>query len=59
VRSAGLISAEGDLWKDQRRFVAGCLKNFGMVKLPGCRRDKMEKRILATMDECISVNPPV
>jgi len=38
--------------------VTGCLKNFGMVKLPGSRRDKMEKRILATMDECISVNPP-
>jgi len=38
--------------------VAGCLKNFGMVKLPGSRRDQMEKRILATMDECISVNPP-
>ncbi|XP_011339143.2 cytochrome P450 306a1 isoform X2 [Ooceraea biroi] len=54
MQGYGLIGAEGDLWKDQRRFVAGCLKNFGMMKLPGTRRDKMEERILATVDECIS-----
>ncbi|XP_014480500.1 PREDICTED: cytochrome P450 306a1 isoform X2 [Dinoponera quadriceps] len=52
-RTNGLICAEGDLWKDQRRFVAGCLKNLGMVKF-GTRRDKMEERILATVNECIS-----
>lgn len=54
MRSAGLICAEGDLWKDQRRFVAGCLKNLGMVKF-GSRRDKMEERILAAVNECASV----
>lgn len=56
MHSAGLICAEGDLWRDQRRFVAGCLKNFGMTKLPGTRRDRMEERILAAVNECTSVN---
>lgn len=54
VRFAGLICAEGDLWKDQRRFVAGCLKNLGMVKF-GSKRDRMEERILVAVNECISV----
>lgn len=58
IRSAGLICAEGDLWKEQRRFVTGCLKNFGMAKLPSPKRDRMEERILATVDECISVSSP-
>lgn len=52
----GLICAEGNLWKDQRRFVAGCLKNFGMTKLPGTKRDRLEERILAIVNEYISVN---
>ncbi|KMQ87452.1 cytochrome p450 306a1 [Lasius niger] len=54
MRSAGIICAEGDLWRDQRRFVAGCLKNFGMVKLPGTKRDRMEERIITAVNECIS-----
>ncbi|XP_032673775.1 cytochrome P450 306a1 isoform X2 [Odontomachus brunneus] len=49
----GLICAEGDLWRDQRRFVTGCLKNLGMVKF-GFRRDKMEERILAAVEQCVS-----
>lgn len=53
---AGLISAEGDLWRDQRKFVAGCLKNFGILKLSSTKRDKMEGRILEAVNECISVN---
>ncbi|KAL0108031.1 hypothetical protein PUN28_014951 [Cardiocondyla obscurior] len=52
MQGYGLICAEGSLWKDQRRFVAGCLKNFGMTKLPGARRDRMEQRILAVVNEC-------
>ncbi|KAI4500834.1 hypothetical protein M0802_004045 [Mischocyttarus mexicanus] len=53
VLAKGLICAEGDLWKDQRKFIAGCLKNLGMVKF-GLKRDNMERRILAVVDECIS-----
>ncbi|XP_043499324.1 cytochrome P450 306a1 [Polistes fuscatus] len=53
MRGYGLICAEGELWKDQRKFVAGCLKNLGMVKF-GLKRDKMEGRILAVVNECIS-----
>ncbi|XP_046836834.1 cytochrome P450 306a1 isoform X1 [Vespa crabro] len=49
----GLICAEGELWKDQRRFVAECLKNLGMIKY-GQKRDKMERRILVVVEECIS-----
>lgn len=54
MQGYGLICAQGELWRDQRRFVAGCLKNFGMLKLPGARRDRMEERILMVVDECIS-----
>ncbi|XP_025162427.1 cytochrome P450 306a1 isoform X2 [Harpegnathos saltator] len=53
MQGYGLICAEGDLWKDQRRFAAGCLRNLGMVKF-GFRRDKMEERILAVVNECLS-----
>lgn len=56
MRSAGLICAEGDFWRNQRKFAIGCLKNFGAVKLPGTKRDVMEKRILTSVNECISVN---
>ncbi|XP_018367768.1 PREDICTED: cytochrome P450 306a1 isoform X1 [Trachymyrmex cornetzi] len=54
MQGYGLICAEGNLWKNQRRFVAGCLKNFGMTKLPGTKRDRLEERILATVNECTS-----
>jgi len=52
---AGLICAEGELWRDQRRFVTTCLKNFGMTKY-GAKRDKMEKRISVGVQESIEVN---
>ncbi|KAL6422976.1 hypothetical protein ACFW04_010463 [Cataglyphis niger] len=54
MQGYGIICAQGDLWRDQRKFVAGCLKNFGMVKLPGTKRDKMQERILTAVRECIS-----
>ncbi|XP_012055452.1 PREDICTED: cytochrome P450 306a1 [Atta cephalotes] len=54
MQGYGLICAEGNLWKDQRRFVAGCLKNFGMTKLPGIKRDRLEERILAIVNEYTS-----
>ncbi|XP_011861917.1 PREDICTED: cytochrome P450 306a1 [Vollenhovia emeryi] len=54
MKGYGLICAEGDRWRAQRRFVTGCLKNFGMTKLPGARRDNMEQRIVAAVNECTS-----
>nr|CAD7399156.1 unnamed protein product [Timema poppensis] len=48
----GLICAEGDLWKDQRKFVSSSLKNFGMVRF-GPKRDKMEERIAVGVKECV------
>jgi ecdysteroid 25-hydroxylase CYP306A1 len=51
----GLICAEGELWRDQRRFVTTCLKNFGMIKY-GAKRDKMENRISVGVQESIEVN---
>nr|CAD7258398.1 unnamed protein product [Timema shepardi]CAD7567590.1 unnamed protein product [Timema californicum] len=48
----GLICAEGDLWKDQRKFVSSSLKNFGMVRF-GPKRDKMEQRIAVGVKECV------
>jgi ecdysteroid 25-hydroxylase CYP306A1 len=50
----GLICAEGELWRDQRKFVTKCLKDFGMIKY-GVKRDKMENRISVGVQECIEV----
>ncbi|XP_069684383.1 cytochrome P450 306a1 [Periplaneta americana] len=52
MQGHGIICAEGELWKDQRKFVLSCLKNFGMIKY-GARREKMEKRILEGVKECL------
>ncbi|XP_046478170.1 cytochrome P450 306a1 [Neodiprion pinetum] len=49
----GLICADGDLWREQRKFVVGCLRNLGMVKI-GSKRDKMESRILTAVEESVS-----
>lgn len=51
----GIICAEGEQWKDQRKFISNCLRNFGMVKHEGAKRDKMEKRISDAVNECVSV----
>ncbi|XP_076766176.1 cytochrome P450 enzyme phantom [Xylocopa sonorina] len=55
MQGYGLVCAEGERWKDQRKFVSNCLRNFGMVKHEGPRREKMEKRILDAVDECVSM----
>ncbi|XP_029052407.2 cytochrome P450 306a1 isoform X2 [Osmia bicornis bicornis] len=55
MQGYGLVCAEGERWRDQRKFVSSCLRNFGMVKHEGSRREKMEKRILDAADECVSV----
>ena len=54
MQGYGLVCAEGDRWRDQRKFVSSCLRNFGMVKHEGPRRDKMEKRILDAVKKCVS-----
>lgn len=51
----GIICAEGEQWKDQRKFISNCLRNFGMVKHEGAKRDKMEERISDAVNECVSV----
>ncbi|XP_053995479.1 cytochrome P450 306a1 [Hylaeus anthracinus] len=54
MQGYGLICAEGDRWRDQRKFVSVCLRNFGMVKHDGPKRDRLEKRILDAANECVS-----
>ncbi|XP_001600763.1 cytochrome P450 306a1 isoform X3 [Nasonia vitripennis] len=53
MKGYGLIASEGELWRDQRKFVSACLKNFGMVKFPSPKRDQLEKKILVTVDEAV------
>ncbi|XP_048504684.1 cytochrome P450 306a1 isoform X2 [Athalia rosae] len=50
----GLICAEGDLWREQRRFAVGCLRNLGMVKLGIKKKIKMETRLQTAVDESIA-----
>uniref|UniRef100_A0A6V7IAG0 Cytochrome P450 306a1 n=1 Tax=Bracon brevicornis TaxID=1563983 RepID=A0A6V7IAG0_9HYME len=52
MRGYGLICAEGDHWREQRKFVSTNLKNFGMVK-HGIKRDKLEERIILHAMHCI------
>nr|UUB32681.1 cytochrome P450 CYP306A1 [Dendroctonus valens] len=48
----GLICAEGDLWKDQRKFVHNWLRTAGGTKL-GNQRKQMELLILAHAQELV------
>ncbi|XP_003400316.2 cytochrome P450 306a1 [Bombus terrestris] len=52
MKGYGLVCAEGERWKDQRKFVSNCLRNFGMIKHEGPKREKMEKRISDAANEC-------
>ncbi|XP_023716253.1 cytochrome P450 306a1 isoform X2 [Cryptotermes secundus] len=54
MKGNGLICAEGELWKDQRKFVTVCLRNFGMIKF-GSKRERLEKRILVGVQECLEM----
>ncbi|CAG9863597.1 unnamed protein product [Phyllotreta striolata] len=45
MRGYGLICAEGDLWKEHRKFTHNCLRQFGATKI-GPQRKKMEALIL-------------
>ncbi|XP_050304768.1 cytochrome P450 306a1 [Anthonomus grandis grandis] len=48
----GLICAEGDLWKDQRRFVHNCIRTLGGSKI-GQQRHKMENLILKHVESLV------
>ncbi|XP_014217775.1 cytochrome P450 306a1-like, partial [Copidosoma floridanum] len=48
-----IIAAEGELWREHRKFVAGCLKNFGMARFASPRRNKLEERILIAVEETL------
>lgn len=53
--SAGIICAEGPLWKDQRKQVSAWLKSFGMSK-HSISREKLGKRIAAGVYELLEVS---
>lgn len=50
----GIICAEGELWKDQRKFVMGCLRNFGAVK-NSPKKDKFQELIKDGVNEFLQV----
>ncbi|PSN36025.1 Cytochrome P450 306a1 [Blattella germanica] len=52
MKGYGLICAQGELWKDQRKFVSTFLKNFGMVKF-GSKRERLEKKLAVFVKECL------
>lgn len=51
----GIICAEGNLWKDQRKLITTWLKSFGSSK-HSTSRDKLEKRIASGVDELLEVS---
>nr|ASO98030.1 cytochrome p450 CYP306A1 [Spodoptera exigua] len=48
----GIICAEGNLWKDQRKLITMWLKSFGMSK-HSVSREKLEKRIASGVYELL------
>ncbi|XP_055641293.1 cytochrome P450 306a1 [Toxorhynchites rutilus septentrionalis] len=48
----GIICAEGNLWRDQRRLSIEWLRKMGMTKF-GLARTTLEKRILASIEELV------
>ncbi|CAH1118929.1 unnamed protein product [Phaedon cochleariae] len=61
MKGYGLICAEGDLWREHRRFIHNCLRQLGGTKT-GHRRSKMESLIMKHVNEllmCFSKNAGV
>ncbi|XP_050079482.1 cytochrome P450 306a1 [Anopheles maculipalpis] len=48
----GLICAQGDLWRDQRRLSIEWLRRLGMIKFGAARLD-LERRIVSGLNELI------
>ncbi|XP_015126184.1 cytochrome P450 306a1 [Diachasma alloeum] len=44
MKGYGIVCAEGDHWREQRKFVSSTLKTLGMMK-HGSRREKLEERM--------------
>lgn len=55
MKGYGLICAEGESWREQRKFVVKCLKDFGVVKYSCVKREKLEDRISITANEAVSM----
>ncbi|XP_074029294.1 cytochrome P450 enzyme phantom [Leptinotarsa decemlineata] len=53
MKGYGLICAEGELWREQRRFVHNCIRQFGGSKI-GPQRTKMEKLIMTHANEFVN-----
>lgn len=51
----GLICSEGELWKDQRKFIHACLRQFGAVK-NSPKRAQLEEIITKEVIGFIEVN---
>lgn len=54
MNNNGLIAVEGEKWKEQRKFVTGCLKSLGAVKIGG-KRELMQSRILEGVEETLNM----
>ncbi|KAL1140656.1 hypothetical protein AAG570_000586, partial [Ranatra chinensis] len=50
----GLVVAEGERWKEQRKFVSANLRNYGVVKI-GSKRTNMEQRIMYGVKEAVQM----
>nr|QZM07476.1 cytochrome P450 monooxygenase CYP306A1 [Lasioderma serricorne] len=53
MQGYGLICTEGDRWKDQRKFVYNCLRQFGAVK-NSSKRKNLECMILNEVEDLLT-----
>lgn len=50
----GIICTEGELWKDQRKFIHACLRQFGAAKVSP-KRNQIEEMIRLEVQELVEV----